>query len=82
MELQPTVREGLLSAAQAWREQEDLYRQKSANEGGNPAALAMARVCANTATSLGRQAEDGVSRCACCLKPSWTGSDLRPYWKR
>ncbi|GMG94783.1 hypothetical protein ACUXAV_005039 [Cupriavidus metallidurans] len=82
MELHPTVRDGLTNAAQGWREQEELYRQKSANEGGNPAALAMAKVCADAATSLEMQAQDGVPRCACCLKPIWTDLDLRPYWKR
>lgn len=75
-------REHLLSAAKEWREQQAHFEEKVRNEAGNPAAKAMARVCADTATSLEMEAEDGVARCVCDMKPFGSQRDQLPYWKR
>ncbi|MCB4349948.1 hypothetical protein LA345_39860 (plasmid) [Burkholderia vietnamiensis] len=74
-------RDHLLAAANQWREQEAFYESQATRE-GNPAARALARTCGDTAKSLELEADDGVARCVCCLKPFGSRRDLLPYWKR
>lgn len=68
-------------AIAAWREQEMHYREKAMRENDNPAAIALANVCARTARSIEMELEDGIPRCACCLRPL-TQRDQLPYWER
>jgi hypothetical protein len=57
--LEPTHRQlELIESAQQWRE----YAKSASPEG-------LARACIASAVSLEKEAEDGIARCVCCMKP-------------
>lgn len=62
--LEPPLRQGeLIEAARQWRE-----LAKTASPEG------LVRACIAAAVSLEKEAEDGIARCACCMKPFSRGA--------
>lgn len=57
--LEPTTRQSvLIESARQWRE----FAKTASPEG-------LARACVAAAVSLEKEAEDGIARCACCMRP-------------